>query len=126
MVDELRTLGYNVGRGQGPYLMRAMGLEAIYPKPRTTQPGKGHKKYPYLLRNLNIDTLDQVWCSDITYIPLGNGHVYLTVVMDWASRYILSWKLSNSLDEAFCVECLKEALKTGAMPGIFNTDQGSQ
>jgi len=126
MVDELRTLGYKVGRDKVRSLMRAMGMEAIYPKPRTTQPGKGHKKYPYLLRGLEIDTPNQVWCSDITYIPLGNGHVYLTVVMDWASRYILSWKLSNSLDESFCVECLKEALETGAKPGIFNTDQGRQ
>ena len=126
MVDELQKLGYKVGRDKVRSLMRAMGLEAIYPKPRTTKPGQGHKKYPYLLRNLKIDTPDQVWSSDITYIPLGNSHVYLTVVMDWASRYILSWKLSNSLDEAFCVECLEDALGAGTKPGVFNTDQGSQ
>ena len=126
ILDELRKLGYKVGRGKVRSLMRTMGLEAIYPKPRTTKPGKGHKKYPYLLRNLEIDTPNQVWCSDITYIPLNNSHLYLSVVMDWASRYILSWKLSNSMDEAFCVECLEEALGTGVQPRIFNTDQGSQ
>lgn len=126
MMDALRDLGYKVGRNKVRSLMSAMGIEAIYPKPRTTKPGKGHKKYPYLLRGMEIDTPDQVWSSDITYIPLGNSHVYLTVVMDWASRYILSWKLSNSMDEAFCVECLDEALETSTKPGIFNTDQGCQ
>jgi putative transposase len=104
--DELFKLGYKVGRKRVRRLMRVMGLEPIYPKPRLSIPGKGHKKYPYLLRNLDIERSHQVWCTDITYLPLGDSHVYLTAVMDWSSRYVISWKLSNSMDEAFCVECL--------------------
>jgi len=124
--DELDTLGYKVGRKRVRRLMRVMGIEPIYPKPRLSIPGKGHKKYPYLLRNLAIERSNQVWCTDITYIPLGDGHVYLTAVMDWSSRYVISWKLSNSMDEAFCVECLEEALEAEGVPEIFNSDQGSQ
>jgi putative transposase len=124
--DELDTLGYKVGRKRVRRLMRVMGIEPIYPKPRLSIPGKGHKKYPYLLRNLEIERSNQVWCTDITYIPLGDGHVYLTAVMDWSSRYVISWKLSNSMDEAFCVECLEEALEAEGVPEIFNSDQGSQ
>jgi len=126
MVDELRKLGYEVGRHRVRRLMREMGIEPIYPKPRLSVPGKGHKIYPYLLRGLDIGQSDHVWCADITYIPLGNSHVYLTAVMDWASRYVISWRLSNSLDAGFCVECLEEALKREGDPEIFNTDQGSQ
>lgn len=124
--DELAKLGYRVSRKRVRRLMRTMGIEPIYPKPRLSVPGKGHKKYPYLLRNLEIDRSNQVWCTDITYIPLGDSHVYLTAVMDWSSRYVISWKLSNSMDEAFCVECLEEALQAEGTPEIFNTDQGSQ
>ena len=126
MKDELEKLGYAVGRDRVRRLMRQMGIEPIYPKPRLSQPGKGHTVYPYLLRGLEIDRSDQVWCTDITYIPLGNSHVYLSAVMDWSSRCILSWRLSNSLDEVFCVECLKDALEREGTPEIFNTDQGSQ
>ena len=124
--DELKKLGYDVGRKRVRRLMQVMGIEPIYPKPRLSIPGKGHKKYPYLLRNLKIERSNQVWCTDITYIPLGDGHVYLTAVMDWSSRYVISWKLSNSMDEAFCVECLEDALEAEGVPEIFNTDQGSQ
>jgi len=124
--DELAKLGYKVGRKRVQRLMRVMGIEPIYPKPRLSTPGKGHKKYPYLLRNLEIEQSNQVWCTDITYIPMGDGHVYLTAVMDWSSRYVISWRLSNSMDEAFCVECLEEALQAEGTPEIFNTDQGSQ
>ncbi|WP_269522628.1 IS3 family transposase, partial [Coraliomargarita parva] len=126
MCDELGKLGYRINRKRVQRLMRVMGIEPIYPKPRLSLPGKGHKKYPYLLRNLPIQRSNQVWCTDITYIPLGETHVYLTAVMDWSSRYVISWKLSNSMDEAFCVECLQEALQAEGIPEIFNTDQGSQ
>jgi len=124
--DELKKLGYQVSRKRVRRLMRAMGIEPIYPKPRLSIPGKGHKKYPYLLRNLKIERSNQVWCTDITYIPLGDSHVYLTAVMDWSSRYVISWKLSNSMDESFCVECVEDALEAKGVPEIFNTDQGSQ
>lgn len=106
-------------------LMRVMGLEAIYPKRRTTWPGAGHKIYPYLLRNVAVTRPDQVWSSDITYIPLRHGFLYLVAVLDWYSRYVLSWRLSNTLSGTFCVEALDEAL-AGGRPEIFNSDQGSQ
>ena len=126
LCDQLKLRGYAVGRDRVRALMAEMGLAPIYPKPRLSQRGKGHKIYPYLLRNLPIEEPGHVWCSDITYIPLGSTHVYLTVVMDWASRYVISWRLSNSLEESFCVECLQEALWKEPPPEIFNTDQGSQ
>jgi len=126
MVDELAKLGYQVGRDRVRRLMRQMGIEPIYPKPRLSAPGEGHKIYPYLLRKLEITRSNHVWCSDFTYIPLGDSHVYLTAVMDWSSRYVISWKLSNSMDESFCVDCLEEALEREGLPEIFNTDQGSQ
>jgi len=126
MQDALHELGHDVGRGRVRKLMRKMGIEAIYPEPRLSQPGKGHTVYPYLLRNLPIQRSNQVWCTDITYIPLGTSHVYLVAVMDWSSRYVISWRLSNSLDTAFCIECLEEALVKETCPEIFNTDQGSQ
>ena len=124
--DELLKLGYNVGRKRVRRLMDIMGIEPIYPKPRLSIPGKGHRTYPYLLRNLEITRSNQVWCTDITYIPLGDSHVYLTAVMDWSSRYVISWRLSNTMDESFCVECLEDALRAEGAPEIFNTDQGSQ
>jgi putative transposase len=117
------VLGANRKRVQR--LMRRMGLEAVYPKRRTTRPATGHKIYPYLLRNLQITRPDQVWSSDITYVPLRHGFLYLVAVMDWYSRYVLSWRLSNTLEGSFCVEALDEALSR-ARPEIFNTDQGSQ
>ena len=101
-----------------------MGLEAIYPKPRTTRPAAGHKIYPYLLRNVAITRPNQVWSTDITYMPLRHGFVYLTAVMDWFSRYVLAWRLSNTLEGSFCIEALEEAL-AGKRPEIFNTRPGS-
>lgn len=109
-------------------LMQKLGIEAIYPKPRknTSAANKQHKKYPYLLNTLVIDRPDQVWCADITYIRLAGGFVYLVAIMDWFSRCVLSWELSNTLDAGFCVDALQRALSTGRPPEIFNTDQGSQ
>ncbi len=115
----------DVNRKRVGRLMRLMGIEAIYPKRRTTQRNKNHKIYPYLLRNVEITRCDQVWSTDITYIPMQHGFVYLVAVMDWYSRYVLSWRLSNTIDTAFCLEALDEALQ-GGRPEIFNTDQGSQ
>jgi putative transposase len=118
-----QTFGVNRKRIQR--LMRLMGIEAIYPKRRTTWPGEGHKIYPYLLRNMPIIHSDQVWSTDITYVPMQHGFLYLVAVMDWYSRHVLSWRLSNTLDMGFCLEALDEAL-TIKQPEIFNTDQGSQ
>jgi putative transposase len=117
--------GHEVNRKRVQRLMRTMGLAAIYPRRRTSVPAPGHRIYPYLLRGLRIEEPDQVWCSDLTYIPMAEGWLYLTVVMDWYSRYVLSWELSNSLDADFCVRALETALAVGC-PRIFNTDQGSQ
>lgn len=123
--DWLRDQGHAVGLKRVRRLMRTMGIEAIYPKPRLSRPAPEHRIYPYLLRDLPINRPDQVWCADITYIRMQRGFAYLVAVMDWFSRYVLSWRLSNTLDAAFCVEALDEALH-GATPEIFNTDQGSQ
>ena len=117
------VLGVNRKRMQR--LMRLMGIEAIYPKRRTTWPGAGHKIYPYLLRNVEVIRPNQVWASDITYVPLRHGFLYLVAIMDWYSRYVLSWRLSNTLTGSFCIEALEEALAL-ARPEIFNSDQGSQ
>ena len=114
-----------IDRKRAQRLMRLMGLEAIYPKPRLSQNTKEHRTYPYLLRDVKIVCPDQVWSSDITYVPMPQGWMYLTVVMDWFSRYVLSWRLSNTLDGWFCLEALEEALG-GGTPEIFNTDQGVQ
>jgi len=114
-----------IGRERARRLMRLMGLEAIYPKPRLSRGAPGHRIYPYLLRNVAIVRPDQVWSSDITFVPMPQGWMYLTVVMDWFSRYVLSWRLSNTLDGLFCLEALDEALGEGR-PEIFNTDQGVQ
>jgi putative transposase len=118
-----KTLG--IGRERAARLMRCMGLEAVYPKPRLSQKMLGHRIYPYLLRKMKIERSNQVWASDITYVPMPQGWMYLTVVMDWHSRYVLSWRLSNTLDGQFCLEALEEALGRGR-PEIFNTDQGVQ
>ncbi len=106
--------------------MRKMGIKAIYPKPNTSKKKAGHKIYPYLLRGLTINRPNQAWATDITYIPMPKGFAYLTVVMDWYSRKILSWRLSNSMDSAFCVDALEEALHYHGKPEIFNSDQGAQ
>jgi len=126
MRNHLQRLGYKVNRKRVQRLMRLMGLEAIYPKPRTSRPHPAHKVYPYLLRNLNIDRSNQVWAADITYIPMCKGFMYLVAVMDWHSRKVLSFRLSNTLDSDFCVSALEEALRHYGPPDIFNTDQGAQ
>lgn len=120
IADEL-----GASRGRVQRLMRVMGIEAIYPKRRTTWPGVGHKIYPYLLRNVEITRVNQVWSSDITHVPLLRGWLYLVAVLDWASRKVLSWRLSNTLDGLFCLAALEESLAQ-AQPEVFNTDQGSQ
>ena len=122
----LRRQGYRVNRKRVQRLMRRMGLVSIAPKPNTSLAAKAHKIYPYLLRGLEIDHSNQVWCSDITYVRLARGFVYLTVVMDWHSRYVLSWEVSVTLDGAFCVSALESALRRHGRPEIFNTDQGAQ
>jgi putative transposase len=126
MRNYLRRQGFKVNRKRVQRLMRLMGIEAIYPKPKTSRPHPGHKVYPYLLRNLNIDRPNQVWTADITYIPMARGSMYLVVVMDWHSRKVLSWRLSNTLEAEFCVEALEESLLRHGRPEIFNTDQGAQ
>ncbi len=107
-------------------LMKRMGLQAIYCEPKTSIPDQQHKVYPYLLRKLKIERANHVWCADITYVPMEQGHLYLVAVMDWATRKVLSWRLSNTLDSQFCIEALKEAIDCFGCPEIFNTDQGSQ
>jgi putative transposase len=125
MCDYLRELGYDVGVQRTRTLMAWLGLEAIYPKKSLSVPNREHRKYPYLLKNLPIVRPNQVWCSDITYVRLSRGFAYLTVVMDWFSRYVITWELSTTMEADFCVRCLELALETGK-PKIFNTDQGSQ
>ena len=116
---------FGIGRERAGRLMRLMGLEAVYPKPRLSERMPGHRIYPYLLRDVKVERVNQMWSSDITYVPMPQGWMYLTVVMDWYSRCVLSWRLSNTLDGLFCVEALEEALTRGR-PEIFNTDQGVQ
>lgn len=123
---QLRELGYGINRKRVQRLMLKMGCQAIYSKPRTTQRNATHKVYPYLLRGLAITRPNQVWCADITYIPMKKGFLYLVAIMDWYSRKVLSWRVSNSMDASFCVEALQEALSRYGEPEIFNTDQGSQ
>jgi len=125
MTAHLIREGYAVNKKRVRRLMRLMGLIAIYPKKRTSIGNEAHKKYPYLLRGLLIERPNQVWCADITYIPMQRGFMYLVAIMDWHSRKVLSWAVSNTLEEDFCVYALKEALSKG-QPDIFNTDQGSQ
>src|SRR6202162_4897156 len=126
MVAALRQDGVMVNRKRVRRLMRVMGLEAIYQKPNTSQGHPDHKVYPYLLRGLTIDRPSQVWCADITYIPMAKGFVYLVAVMDWFSRRVLSWRLSITMETDFCVEALREATELYGQPEIFNTDQGVQ
>jgi putative transposase len=126
MTAMLRTEGCAINRKRVQRLMRKMGIAALGPKPRTSKPAPGHKIFPYLLRGLTIERPNQVWCADITYIPIGRGLLYLVAIMDWASRAVLAWRLSNTMDSAFCVAALEEALARFGRPDIFNTDQGSQ
>ena len=126
MKGALRIRGHKVGRIHVRTLMRKMGIEAIYKKPHLSKPHPGHKVYPYLLRGLDITEANSVWCSDITYIPMARGFCYLVAIMDWASRKVLSFRVSNTLDTSFCIEALEEAIRKYGTPDIFNTDQGSQ
>lgn len=126
MARHLRRQGYWVNRKRVRRLMLKMGIMAIYQKPNTSKPHPEHKTYPYLLRGLDIQEPNQVWCADVSYIPMRRGFLYLVAIMDWASRKVLSWRLSNTLDADFCVEALEEAMAKYGRPAIFNTDQGSQ
>jgi putative transposase len=126
MVRQLKRQGIIVNRKHIQRLMRLMGIEAVYPKPRTSRPHPEHRIYPYLLRGLSIDRPNHVWAADITYIPMERGFMYLVAVMDWHSRKILAWRISNTLEPDFCVQALQEALSRYGRPEIFNTDQGAQ
>jgi len=126
MRNHIGRLGWTINRKPIQRLMRQMGLQAIYPKPRTTKPHPQNKVYPYLLRGLKINRPDQVWAADITYVPMSKGFMYLVAIMDWHSRKVLSWRVSNSMDADFCVEALEEAIGKYGRPEIFNTDQGCQ
>lgn len=125
MLNYLRRRGHAVNRKRVQRIMRKMGLEGLSPGPSTSRPAPGHKVYPYLLTDMEITRPNQVWSTDITYIPMRHGYLYLVAVMDWFSRYVLAWRLSNSMDVEFCLEALEEALDQG-QPDIFNTDQGAQ
>ena len=124
--DFLRLAGIKIGRKHVATLMKRMGIEALYRKPRTTKPGVGHKIYPYLLRNLTVDRPNQVWAMDITYIPMARGFVYLVAVVDWYTRRTLAWKISVTMDTHFCLEAVEEAILRYGTPEIMNTDQWSQ
>ena len=124
--DELGGRGHTVNRKHAQRLMRLMGLRALYPRQRTSQPGRGHTIYPYLLRGLAIDRPNQVWATDLCYIPMAKGLMYLVAIMDWYSRRVLAWRVSNTMDTAFCIEALEEAIQRHGAPEIFNTDQGAQ
>lgn len=126
MTWHLRNDGHLVNEKRVRRLMRLMGLMPIYQKPNTSRPGRGHKTYPYLLRGLRVDRPNQVWCSDITYLPMRRGFLYLVAIMDWHTRKVLAWRISNTLEADFCVEALNEAIHKFGPPEIMNTDQGSQ
>jgi putative transposase len=126
MAEMLGSKERPINRKRMQRLMRKMGIAALGPKPRTSRPSPGHKIFPYLLRNLVINQPNQVWAADITYVPIGRGFLYLVAIMDWASRAVLAWRLSNTMDASFCVSALEEALARFGKPEIFNTDQGSQ
>ena len=126
MTVYLQNLGFRVNRKRVQRLMRTLGLAGMAPGPHTSRPHPEHKIYPYLLRGLTIDRPGQVWSTDITYIRLRHGFVYLVAIMDWYSRKVLSWRISNTMEAEFCVACLEEALQRYGAPEIFNTDQGSQ
>jgi putative transposase len=125
MTEWLATVGHPVNRKRVSRLMKLLGIEAVYPKPKLSQLGEGHRIYPYLLRGTTVERINQVWSTDITYIRMAQGFVYLVAVMDWFSRFVLSWSLSLTMEAEFCIEALKRALRRGR-PEIFNSDQGSQ
>ncbi len=122
----LNAQGYTISRKRVQRLMRALGISAVYPKPRLSQRNMEHRVYPYLLRGMNITSSNQVWCTDITYLPVLKGHSYLVAIMDWFSRRVLSWKISNTLDLYFYLDALRESLDSFGLPHIFNSDRGSQ
>ena len=124
--DELEDQGHPVNRKRVQRLMRQRGLRALYPRPRTSHPGTGHKIYPYLLKDVSIDRPNQVWATDICYIPMAQGSMYLVAILDWATRRVLAWRVANTLDSDFCVEALEAAVGRYGAPEIFNTDQGAQ
>ena len=124
--DQLQGMGHRVGREHVSTLMKTMGIAALYRKPRLSKPHPEHKVYPYLLSGVEITRANRVWASDLTYIPMARGFCYLVAIMDWASRKVLAWRLSNTLDASFCTEVLEEAIRNFGTPDIFNTDQGSQ
>jgi putative transposase len=126
MTDWLVSSGYHVNHKRVSRLMKLMGIQAITPGPHTSKPSTGHKIYPYLLRGVSVDHPDQVWSTDFTYIPMKTGFLYLTAIIDWYSRYILSWELSSTMENTFCILALEEALRKYKHPDVFNTDQGSQ
>jgi putative transposase len=126
MTRHLQRAGHAVGRKRVRRLMAQMGLAPIYQRPRTTVPHPAHRVFPYLLRELSIEQPDQVWCADITYVPMRRGFLYLVAVMDWATRKVLAWRVSNTMEVEFCLAALEEAMARYGKPGIFNTDQGSQ
>ncbi len=126
ITDALQGVGHHVNRKRVQRLMQKMGIQAIHPKPNTSKRHPKHKIYPYLLRNLTINQPNQVWATDVTYIPMASGFIYLTVILDWYSRKVLSWRLSNSMDTSFCIDALEEAMHYYGKPEIFNSDQGSQ
>ncbi|MEM7603002.1 MAG: IS3 family transposase, partial [Verrucomicrobiota bacterium] len=127
ILHELHDIGIRIGRKRCRRLMRAMGIEALVPKPSTSTPDKQHKKYPYLLRECEVSAPDEVWAADITYVPMYEGHVYLVAIMDWHTRAVLSWRVSTTMDAGFCVEAYRDAVRVaGRAPSIMNTDQGSQ
>jgi len=126
MTIYLNRLGHPVNRKRVQRLMRQMGLQAVYPRPRTNRPGEGHRIYPYLLRGRVINRPNQVWAADVTYLPMARGFMYLVVIMDWHSRRVLAWRISNTLDTDFCVDALEDALARHGSPEVFNTDQGCQ
>src|SRR6202011_2849437 len=126
MVFELNQAGHGINRKRVQRLMRVMGIEALVPRPGTSKAAPGHKIYPYLLRGVAIIEPNHVWAADITYIPMAHGFLYLVAIIDWASRAVLAWRLSNTIDSGFCVEALEEALEGDGKPRIFNTDQGAQ
>jgi putative transposase len=125
MTEWLATQGYAVNRKRVARLMEVLGIQAVYPKPKLSQPGEGHRIYPYLLRGVTVERVNQVWSTDITYIRMAEGFGYVVAVMDWFSRFVLSWSLSPTMEIEFCIETLKQALRQGR-PEIFNSDQGSQ
>jgi putative transposase len=125
-VELRRRLGWRISRKRVQRLMRKMGIEGICPRRNTSKPAPGHEVFPYLLRNVTVDHVDQVWSTDITYLPMKKGFMYLVAIIDWFSRHVITWRLSNTMDSSFCVAALEDALATGRCPEIFNTDQGSQ